>query len=99
MSHAASLTRQSSADCASGARSRTNQEVDDATIVHHLAGLAEGQLEAGVKFKLGQNECDDMYQDVLVRLRGTGNSRLAHSSPALLPPEGAPPWSPIDVSR
>lgn len=48
-------------------------------LLHGVIGFRATVIEARVKFKLGQNERDDVYQDIIGGLRRTGNSRLAEA--------------------
>ena len=48
-------------------------------LLRAVIGFRATVLETRVKFKLGQNERDDVYRDILAGLRLSGNSRLAEA--------------------
>jgi transcriptional regulator len=48
-------------------------------LLRAVIGFRATVLETRIKFKLGQNERDDVYQDILAGLQRTENSRLAEA--------------------
>jgi transcriptional regulator len=48
-------------------------------LLRGVIGFRATVVETRVKFKLGQNERDDVYADIISGLLRTGNSALAHA--------------------
>jgi hypothetical protein len=48
-------------------------------LLRAVIGFRATVLESRIKFKLGQNERDDVYRDIVTGLQRTGNPRLAEA--------------------